>query len=157
MGKIIELDTDLVIPSQAEMSDVLLQKFLVEYFYFKKDILVPIKKSNIENKFYLIDGHHRASSIHLLKKLNPKFKMYGWIVEDKNDFIGKLPQNFYQQEGTIRFMNRQIFERFENVENYLINYPKSIEDLCGKYGFMKSPEIMLDSFFSREEITDFFS
>ncbi len=151
MGKIIELDFKDIIPTQDILVYEDMEAFLLSYLKDNsKKIIVPVASWNVDSSYNpLIDGHHRTSSLYLLNKLDKNIKIYGWLTNSREDFIQHLPKEFYQEVNTLEKMNRNIRNRFNSCKRR--NYT-NLEELINKYFYMQSPEIMLDSFCSENEI-----
>lgn len=135
MGKIIELDTEKIIPTQKGLCSTNMYNFFKEYMKNKKDIIIPVKK--VKEGHLAIDGHHRACLIDLFKSSNPEqYKIYGWETEHGEDFINELPDNFYQNGNTIKHMNENIEERFHRL---IPSQYKSISEMRKDFEHLKSP------------------
>ena len=142
MGKIIELNFKDIIPSQNFILERYLKEFLYSYLEkADKNIIVPVVSwKPLPSKKVLIDGHHRASVLYLLNKMDKRFDIYGWLTNNKNDLINELPADFYQEGDTITDMNRNIIKRFNDV----LDCPYSnLEELVNKYGYTQSIEKLI--------------
>jgi hypothetical protein len=151
MGKIIELDFQNIIPSQKNLIRDDMEEFLLSYLKDNSKLVIVPVASWIKDASYhtLIDGYHRTSSLYLLNKLDKKIKLYGWLTNSCEDFIQDLPKEFYQEGNTLASMNGNIRNRFNDV----FDCPYSnLEELINQYYYMQSPEIMLGSFGSQEDI-----
>jgi hypothetical protein len=145
MGKIIELNFEDIIPNQKSLIPNKIENFLRSYLENSdKKVIVPVVPwSKAPFKKSLIDGHHRVAGLYLLHKMDEKYKIYGWLAEDKHDLVKILPEEFYQEVTSLKKSNFEIKERF----NYAKNCPyMNLEELINQYLYMNSVQTMLKRF-----------
>ena len=154
MGRIIELDTDLLVPSQHKliMSDAGI--IVRSYFRRPKKMLLPVRIHPCDcRKYLLLDGNHSACIADTLNELDDMdIEVFGWLAEHNGDLIGKLPIKFYQKD---------IVDKNENIEGRYysairprptsLTPPQSVKAMRALHPQFESAETLLDYAFHRRK------
>ncbi|MBT3398097.1 hypothetical protein HOA55_04365 [archaeon] len=140
MGKIIRLDTKLALPTQPTLRQRNIKRVIRSFLRSPKKMIVPVRTNPRDPSTYLIlDGHHSTCVADTLNEFRPGFvDIFGWITEDNQDLIERLPQDFHQ--GRVYSQNENIEGRFENVPAYheWSKVPKTIREMRGRYEPLRS-------------------
>lgn len=151
MGKIIKLDPAQLIPTQNELREDNFEKLLFSYIREPKDLLIWAKPSKLQKGKYLTgDGHHRSCFVDVLNEFG-FIDLYSWIPENNRDYIpSNLTDRFFNDNFDSD--NHNIWGRFDNLENDVLEKYPSIKSLRNKYNWLESSEEMFHYFASCLEL-----
>ena len=151
MGKIIELNTDIITPSQDGLYIYQLKKIMISYTKNPKKIIVPVMLDPFNSdKYTLLDGHHSTCIADTLNESNlNSVEIYAWIAENKYDVIPyTLSENYHK--GRLDSQNENIERRYPLLEkkSAYCRFPKTIKELRAKYSELKSKASLINIIFS---------
>lgn len=124
MGKIEEMDFKRIVPTQSWLYSDYAKNFIESYKKNPKDIIVPVVR--LDNRDLLLDGHHSIFSIELKKNFF-KNKAYIWLVNNEEDYIKNLEDNFHNDLNVLENKNHWINERYHIALEG--NFRKTLKEL----------------------------
>ena len=145
-SKYISLFEDSLLPTQDYLEDYKLFNVFYSFFHNKEKNLpiVPIREHpSREDKYLVLDGHHRITIAGLFNK-----EINCFVAQSKYDLMDDdSVDNFYFGENPFN----NIFSRWNDVLYFesLLDVPKTFKDLRFQYSFLKNVDIAKDYFKAR--------
>ena len=88
MGKIIKLNKKLLKPIDPSLNQEKLKSFLIDFLNKPKTIIIPVRNNPYKKGKIILDGHSRSTILDLLSQIKYT-PLYGWLAENKENFIKK--------------------------------------------------------------------